>query len=198
MRVVESENDKRIKVMGYDLIDEYRQAVELAEFNPNEQILDVATGSGRMAATLSLAGYSVISGDIDPEALRKTRTRLIESGLDGVTLIELDATRIPFDNRFASVICANAIHHMADPILAISEMVKACTHNGRLIIIEFNNKGFEVIETVRKSRNEGKHEKGLLDSHGIQDQLESCFLRVDHRQLQLNNVWIAQDKRLSR
>lgn len=198
MRVIESDNDKRIKALGYDLIDEYRQAVELADLDPCEQVLDVATGSGRMAATLSLAGYSVISGDIDPEALKRARSRLSEGGLNGVTLIELDATRIPFKSRFSSIICANAIHHMTDPVLAISEMAEACVNDGTLIIIEFNDKGFEVIETVRKGYSEGMHEKGILDSRGIQNELESYFYKVDHHQLQLNNIWISRNRRLSR
>jgi ubiquinone/menaquinone biosynthesis C-methylase UbiE len=171
--------------------------VSLAAFDPNEPVLDVATGSGRMAATLSVAGYSVLSGDIDPDALERTRIRLTESGLDGVELIGLDATCIPFEDEFASVVCANAIHHMTDPILSISEMTKACAKGGKLAIIEFNSRGYEVIGTIHESQNKATHERGSLDSQGIAAHLALRFANVEYHRLDLNNVWIASQKRPS-
>ncbi len=194
MRIAETENDKHLKTLGCDLIDEYRQAVEIAEFTPGKKVFDVATGSGRMAATLSAAGFSVLSGDIDPEVLERAKSRLMESGLDSVEFVVLDALKIPFMSEFASVMCANAIHHLADPVLAISEMADSCAKDGKLVIIEFNTNGFEVMEALHKMQHKGLHEKSSLDSKGIANQLEAHFSRVDCHRLLLNNVWVAQEK----
>ncbi|MCE5323701.1 class I SAM-dependent methyltransferase [bacterium] len=195
MSIAETENDKYIAEMGYSILGEYMQAVKLAAFDPNEQVFDVATGSGRMASTLSQAGYNVLSGDIDPDALERAKARLKESGLGSVKFIDLDASDMAYDGEFASVMCANAIHHFADPILVISEMAKACADSGKLVIMEFNTKGFEVMEILHKDHDKGLHERSAMDSQGIESQLKLHFVNVECHSLTLNNVWIASGKK---
>jgi ubiquinone/menaquinone biosynthesis C-methylase UbiE len=194
MSIAETENDRYLREMGYDFLGEYMQAVEFAAFDTTEKVLDVATGSGRMASTLSQAGYKVLSGDIDPDALERAKARVQDSGLGDVTFIEMDATCLPYEGEFASIICANAIHHFTDSVLVISEMAKACAKDGKLVIIEFNTNGFEVMEILHRDHDKGLHERSALDSQGIEAQLSKWFTNVERHRLRLNNVWIASGK----
>lgn len=193
--ISETENDRFIKELGYDLIGECREAVSLAAFDRHKQVLDVATGSGRMAATLLQAGYSVISGDIDPAVQEKARARLQESGLVGAVFLTLDAACMPFDNKFASVACANAIHHMSDPVAALSEMTRICSKDGKLMIIEFSINGLDVMEVLHKHKHNRQHSRGVLNEEGIEAQLLSGFSHVERHELKLNNVWVASKKK---
>lgn len=193
--ISETENDRFLKELGYDLIGEYGKAVKLAAFDRQEQVLDVATGSGRMAATLLQAGYSVVSGDIDPDAQEKALARLQDSGLVGVVFLTLDATSMSFDREFASIACANAIHHMSDPTAALSEMTRVCNPDGKLMIIEFNSHGLDVMEDLHQRKHNMQHSRGVLDEDGIEAQLRSGFSNVERHVLKLNNVWIASKKK---
>lgn len=199
IRIPETETDQLLREADYDLIAEYKEAVSLADLARHEQVLDVGTGTGRMSAVLSQAGYTVLSGDIDPEALERARAKLLECGASAVILFKLDAERMPFDDAtYASVVCANAVHHMANPALVISEMARVCKPDGKLVVIEFTDTGFEMLEQIHKRRDQGEHSRGILGPDGIEAELLAAFGNVQHRQLELNNVWIASGRRLDR
>ncbi|MCL6520604.1 MAG: hypothetical protein K6T99_12325 [Armatimonadetes bacterium] len=53
------------------LVSEYDAALDPAGFDTRDAVLDIATGSGRMLLQILKRGYSVISGDINQEALKK-------------------------------------------------------------------------------------------------------------------------------
>ncbi len=195
MRIPETETDRLLREAGYDQISEYREAVSLAGFDQKSQVLDVGTGSGRLAAALSEAGYQVVSGDIDPETLKRARGNLNDAGAENVILFSLDAGNISFaDNSFSSVACANAIHHMTDPSKVISEMSRVSEPGGKLMIIEFNETGYEMINRIHTIRGLGAHTEGALSSDEIESQLKERFRSVIRHTMRLNNVWIASEK----
>lgn len=196
-RIPETMTDQMLREAEYDLIGEYRKAVSLARFAPLRHVLDVGTGSARMAAVLAQADYTVLSGDIDSEALARARARLHECGADGVILFTLNAECMPFDgNTYASVVCSNAIHHFENPAAVLSEMARVCEPNGKLLLIEFNETGFEMLEKIHKHRDGGEHSRGILGPDGIQAQLSAAFDSVEHHQMDLNNVWISSGKKV--
>ncbi|MGC8864032.1 MAG: class I SAM-dependent methyltransferase, partial [Armatimonadota bacterium] len=79
------------------LIREYDAALDLACFGARDTILDIATGSGRMLLQILKRGYSVVSGDIDREALNRARERLGELA-SKPTLVVLNAHQMQFDD----------------------------------------------------------------------------------------------------
>lgn len=189
-------SDKKLTELGYDMLDEQRRAVKLAGLIAGEPVLDVATGSGRMMLALVEAGYQVISGDISEEVVRETRERLGDLVQGAVDFRVLDAMRLDLaDASLASVVTANAMHHMAEPRLVLGEMTRVLKPNGKLLLAEFNDNGFDVIDQVHRAVHGQPHERGLITSREICDFLHERFERVEHHVLALNNVWVASGKR---
>jgi ubiquinone/menaquinone biosynthesis C-methylase UbiE/acyl-coenzyme A thioesterase PaaI-like protein len=189
-------SDQRLSELGYDLVGEHRRAVELAGFGATDRVLDVATGSGRMAFALAAAGCRVISGDIDGEVVRETRERVGALTQDAVTFRVIDATRLDQpDASLAGVATADALHHMEEPERVLEEMARVLREDGRLLIVEFNPDGFRVMDQVHRAIHHRPHEQGRLSSQTICEFLRTRFESVEHHLLPLNDVWIAGGKR---
>jgi len=189
-------SDQRLGELGYDLVGEHRCAVGFAGFGASDRVLDVATGSGRMAFALAAAGCRVISGDIDGEVVRETRERVGALTRDAVTFRVMDATRLDQpDADFAGVATANSLHHLGEPEHALEEMARVLRDDGRLLIVEFNPHGFRVMDQVHRAIHHRPHEQGKLSPQAICEFLRTRFESVEHHVLPLNDVWIAGGKR---
>ena len=101
---------------SYDNDFTYRRAiplVELAQLQPGQHILDVATGTGIVAIAASeIVGSEgqVIGVDFTPGMLEQARRKIEAAGLENIELIEADVEAIAFeDERFDAIFCATAI-----------------------------------------------------------------------------------------
>jgi ubiquinone/menaquinone biosynthesis C-methylase UbiE/acyl-coenzyme A thioesterase PaaI-like protein len=189
-------SDRELSNLGYDLVGEHRRAIALAGFGATLPVLDVATGSGRMAFALAEAGCRVVSGDIDPEAVRETRERLGAITRDAVTFRVFDAARLDLpDTSQAGVATADSLHHMAEPQRVLGEMVRVLRDDGALLVVEFNPHGFQVMDDVHRAIHGRPHGRGGLSSQAICEWLWARFESVAHHVLPLNDVWIARGKR---
>ena len=140
------ETDQFLREHGLDLSGEYAQALDFAVLEPSARVLDVATGSGRMVQRLLERGHCVISGDITHDALDKARERLSDLA-NKATLVILDARNMQFaDDSFCSVTLANAIHEIDNTSAALREIARVMALNGKLLVVEFSQKGFELME----------------------------------------------------
>lgn len=181
--------------LGFNLPEECREVLAIARLDPGTPVLDVGTGSGRMAGVLSDAGHTVYSGDVSCDAFLKLRDRLGDLGARRITFAPLDATCMPFPNgSFKAIVCANALHEMQEPKAVLSEMTRVCSRDGVLVVTDFNDKGFEVMAEVHRQLYGRDHTRGSIASDEISRDLSSCFSSVQHYGLALNNVWIASGK----
>jgi ubiquinone/menaquinone biosynthesis C-methylase UbiE len=180
------------------LIREHDAALDLAGFDARDIILDVATGSGRMLLRLLLRGYSVVSGDIDREALDRARERLGDLS-DKPTLVIMDAHKIQFDDdSFTVATLANAIHEINDPAGALDEIARVLTPNGKLLVTEFNAEGFELMELHHRMLGRGEHPKGEMSTEEIDRYLRSSFECVETQEFSIIRAWVASSKRRRR
>jgi len=180
------------------LIREHDVALDLAGFDAGDTILDVATGSGRMLLQLLQRGYSVVSGDIDREALERAREGLGDLS-DKATLVIMDAHKIQFDDdSFAAATLANAIHHISDPAGALDEITRVLTPNGKLLVTEFNAEGFKLMEVHHSMLGRGEHPKGEMSTEEIDRYLRSLFDRVETQEFSLIRAWVASSKKRRR
>ena len=106
---------------NYDNDFTYRRAiplVELAQLQPGQHILDVATGTGIVAiAAAEKVGSEgkVIGVDFTPGMLEQARRKIAAAGLQNIELIEADAEAINFnDESFDAIFCATAIVLLSD------------------------------------------------------------------------------------
>ena len=103
---------------------------------PNPLILDVATGTARLARTLfEQAGFNgrLIGIDLSPKMLRQAVPE-ISKWRDRITLIHQDASELPFpDGAFDAVACLEALEFMPDPDRVLREMVRVLRPGGILL-----------------------------------------------------------------
>jgi ubiquinone/menaquinone biosynthesis C-methylase UbiE len=189
-------SDRLLLEMGYDILSELRRAVQMAELNPSSPVLDVATGSGRMTLALREAGYHVISGDISEEVVSETRQRIGDLVQGFAQFRILDATHLDLpDSSVQSVVTANAMHHMNDPDRVLEEMTRVLRPDGKLVFVEFNERGFKAIDRAHQSIHGKRHCRGRISANRIHAFLVSRFEQVRRHRLTINNVWIAGGKR---
>lgn len=118
-----------------------RFAVEMSGVREGTRVLDVASGSGDIAAALAKrAGPAgeVWMSDINAAMLEVGRGKLADAGflLPGVLC---DAERLPFpDGHFDCVSVAFGLRNMTHKDRALAEMARVAKPGGRVIVLEFS------------------------------------------------------------
>lgn len=111
--------------------------VELLKPQPQDKVLDVATGAGHTA--IKLAGYAkqVTAIDITREMLLEAKKQEDENGINNIEFIIEDVHHMKFpDNTFDIVVCRLAAHHFSDIKKALKEMCRVLKPSGKLYILD--------------------------------------------------------------
>ena len=75
-------------------------------------VLDIPSGAGRFAKTLSAGGRKVIGADSAFEILEYGHQRAVKSGLP-VSFLQADAAKLPFsDGALDGIFCNRLLHHI--------------------------------------------------------------------------------------
>lgn len=118
-----------------------RFTVELAGARPGQQILDLAGGTGDLAAKfIPLVGDTgkVIVSDINSAMLSVGRDRLINKGLVA-DYVQANAENLPFtDNSFDIITIAFGLRNVTNKEAALSSMFRVLKPGGRALILEFS------------------------------------------------------------
>lgn len=105
--------------------------------HPDPLILDVATGTARLARTLfHQSGFRgrLIGLDLSSKMLQQAAQATALWG-DRITLIRQDASQLPFpDATFDAVVCLEALEFMPDPDQVLREMVRVLCPGGIFLI----------------------------------------------------------------
>lgn len=103
-------------------------------------MLDVATGTGAVAAELVLQHRCRVTGiDQSPPMLAAAAARLEDLGLSQrVTLVEGEAERLPFaDASFDGLTVSYLLRYVDDPAATLRELVRVVRPGGILASLEF-------------------------------------------------------------
>jgi demethylmenaquinone methyltransferase / 2-methoxy-6-polyprenyl-1,4-benzoquinol methylase len=106
----------------------------------DERILDVATGTGMVAAELiSRADCSVVGIDQSPEMLAAARVRFARADRGArVQLIEGQAEALPFkDASFDALTFTYLLRYVDDPPATMRELARVLRPGGRIASLEF-------------------------------------------------------------
>jgi demethylmenaquinone methyltransferase/2-methoxy-6-polyprenyl-1,4-benzoquinol methylase len=118
-----------------------RFALELSGVRAGSRVLDVASGSGDLAAAFARrAGPTgqVWMTDINAAMLAVGRDRMIDRGVFA-PLALCDAEKLPFpDDMFDCVSVAFGLRNMTHKDLALAEMTRVARPGGRVIVLEFS------------------------------------------------------------
>ena len=154
-------DDKARRVRGvfdsvagnYDLMNDLMSAgthrlwkrftLALANLRPGQRALDVAGGSGDLAAGMARQVGSrglVVLSDINAAMLARGRDRLIDAGfVDSVAYVQADAERLPFpDSTFDCITIGFGLRNVTDKSAALASMRRALKPGGQLLVLEFS------------------------------------------------------------
>lgn len=100
-------------------------------------LLDVGTGTGRIAELLAPRARHVTALDRSPEMLRIARARLQALPADKVDLVRGDFTALPFENdRFDTLLFHQVLHYAQDPGAVLTEAARVLRNEGRIAIVD--------------------------------------------------------------
>lgn len=121
-----------------------RYAIELSGVRKGNAVLDLASGTGDLAARFSgLVGSDgkVIMSDINAAMLDQGRSRMLDEGHVGnVFFAQINAQRLPFaDNSFDCISIGFGLRNVTDKQQALDAMYKAVKPGGRVLILEFSH-----------------------------------------------------------
>jgi demethylmenaquinone methyltransferase / 2-methoxy-6-polyprenyl-1,4-benzoquinol methylase len=117
--------------------------LSLTGLRPGQRALDVAGGTGDLAAgLLRQVGKSgrVVLSDVNPAMLEIGRDRLLDKGWVGnVECIVADAERLPFeDDSFDCVTIGFGLRNVTDKPAALESMLRVLKPGGQLLVLEFS------------------------------------------------------------
>jgi len=106
---------------------------------PGQRILDVATGTGMVAAELrSRCDCTVVGIDQSAEMLAGARARFAGTDASRVQLVEGQAEALPFaDQSFDALSVTYLLRYVEDPAATVRELARVVRPGGRIASLEF-------------------------------------------------------------
>jgi 2-polyprenyl-6-hydroxyphenyl methylase/3-demethylubiquinone-9 3-methyltransferase len=103
-------------------------ALEKAGVDSRSRVLDVGSGGGFLAATLSDAGYDVIGIDPSMASIREAKDH-VQS-----TFVAAAGESLPFsDSSVDAVTCSEVLEHVEDPEVVVAEISRVLRPGGLLV-----------------------------------------------------------------
>lgn len=120
-----------------------RFTIELSGVRKNNAVLDIAGGTGDLAARFAqLVGPEgrVVLADINESMLQVGRDKLLDEGrLGNIEFVQADAQYLPFpDASFDCITIAFGLRNVTDKDLALRSMLRVLKPGGRLLVLEFS------------------------------------------------------------
>lgn len=104
---------------------------------PLGRLLDIGTGTGRMADLLAERSDHVVALDRSPEMLRLARARLQKLPAEQWELVQADFGALPFEpGTFDTVVLHQVLHYAHEPAYPLRESARVCRPGGRIAIID--------------------------------------------------------------
>jgi demethylmenaquinone methyltransferase/2-methoxy-6-polyprenyl-1,4-benzoquinol methylase len=130
-----------------------RVTIEMSGVRPGHSVLDIAGGTGDLAAKFSrIVGPegTVVLADINDSMLKVGRDRLVDRGItDNVRFSQADAQYLPFpDNTFDVITIAFGLRNVTDKDMALRSMLRVLKPGGKLLVLEFSKPQNTVLSKI--------------------------------------------------
>ena len=186
-----------------------RAIAGLIGLHPQMRILDVATGTGRIALHLARQGAHLTGVDLTPTMLEEAKAKVAAEGLQHVQLQVANARALPFeDHTFDAVTAIRFFHLLPGDVQQeiVQEMYRVVKPGGR-VVVEFNNKFsgvfFRILVDVYMQRFHGAPRGGRLWPHHVKKRFGRFpivrkrglwFFGMGHLNRRLPKLALALDK----
>ena len=130
-----------------------RFTLSLTNLRPGQRALDVAGGTGDLAAGLARQvgdhGLVVLS-DINASMLERGRDRLLNEGfVANVQCVQANAERLPFAaGSFDCITIGFGLRNVTDKSAALASMGRALKPGGQLLVLEFSHPTVPVLQPL--------------------------------------------------
>lgn len=130
-----------------------RIAVEMTGLRAGQRVLDLAGGTGDLAALMAKQvgrDGEIVLADINAAMLGVGRGRLIDRGVVGnVTFVQADAETLPFpDSYFDCTTIAFGLRNVTNKDKALASMFRVLKPGGRALVLEFSKPTIEAIKPI--------------------------------------------------
>jgi ubiquinone/menaquinone biosynthesis C-methylase UbiE len=189
-----SQSDLLLRTWGYDLVNEYFSIAQLISAT-DSPILELATGSGRMCAVLSTMFPTILTGDISLSDQQNVFRRIPKQFIDRVQFSQFNMEHLPFrSNSLQTIVCMNTMHEVSHPVHCIQEILRIIRPHGTLVLGDFNQTGFDVMQKIHKAVYHNDHPEGSISIGEIKKVISSTFHSVHPYETQLNTTFFATGK----
>ena len=119
-----------------------RAALEMARLRPGHRVLDLAGGTGDVAALaarqVGVSGRVVLT-DVNGSMMAVGRDRVLDRGCPNVAFVQADAEALPFgDGMFDAALIAFGIRNFTDKETALAEVRRTLRTGAALVVLEFS------------------------------------------------------------
>ncbi len=162
---------------------------------PLGRLLDIGTGTGRMAEMFAERADHIVALDKSLAMLRLARARLQHLSADRVEVVQGDFTNLSFaPASFDTVLFHQVLHFAHSPAAALYEAARVTSADGRIAVVDFDaHQHEELREKHAHSRlgfaDEQMHE--LLDDAGFDPKPS---ISLDDGEIGVR-IWIARRRR---
>lgn len=148
----------RARIFGWREKQVFLRMLGQLDFKPGDQVLDIATGTGRYAEILLSHGYRVGGVDISKEMLSFAGRR-IGNHPNLLFLEQGDAEKLPFsDNQFELITCIRLYHRIPSEIrLNMLKEVKRIGKGEAILFFGMTNPWLQYRRTLRSKVITGRH-----------------------------------------
>ena len=127
-----------------------RFTIELSGVRKGNAVLDIAGGTGDLAAKFSrIVGDQgrVVLADINDSMLKVGRDKLLDTGHQGnIEFVQADAQFLPFpDDSFDCITIAFGLRNVTTKETALASMLRVLKPGGRLLVLEFSKPDNELL-----------------------------------------------------
>ena len=131
-----------------------RFAIAQIDGIPNQVILDLATGTGKIAALAArcYSGSTVVGVDFCSEMLAVARDKAKAESLEcKVMLVQGDALRLPFpDNTFDCITIGFALRNVTSVASLFTEMARVTKPGGKMVSLELTRPSLKILGPLHK------------------------------------------------
>jgi phosphatidylethanolamine/phosphatidyl-N-methylethanolamine N-methyltransferase len=153
-------------------------------------VLDLGIGTGGSLGYYPRNGR-IIGIDLSAGMLRECRKKIVERGIDNVSVVQGDALRLPFaDDSFDHVFISHVISVVSDPIRMVREAQRVARPGARIVIVNHFQSTNRFIAMLEKWLCPLCTRLGWRSDLGLQELIRQTGLQVDYRfKLESLDLW---------